>query len=135
MAAIRVFIVDDRDDVRTSLAEYLESCDDFQVVGVAASGEEALQELHQGGGDAVDIVVMDVNMPGISGFDATKELHHVKPETPIVLCSLNDSAENRHQARAVGASAFVSKFDAVDELPLVLRALSQGYHPPPRLSA
>jgi DNA-binding NarL/FixJ family response regulator len=104
MADVRVLIVDDQEPYRRAMAAVVEATDGFAVVGAATSGEESLSaaaDLHP------DLVLMDVNLPGIDGVEATRQLK-TRPNSPIVLL-LSTYDEDDFDARGCGAAAYVAK--------------------------
>ncbi len=103
---ITVLLVDDVPYIRAGLKMLLNLQADFDIVGEAEDGESAL---NMASSLAPQVVVMDVNMPGMSGFAATSAMRAAAPECAVVLLSLIDSALYRQTAREVGASAFVPK--------------------------
>jgi len=90
------------------------------IVGEAASGEDVLALVQQ---LRPDIVVMDVEMPGMGGILATARLHTSMPQCRVVILTIHDDPDTRMKALAAGASAFVSK-GAVDPLLATLRDLA-----------
>ena len=104
---IRVLLVDDHQLVRSGIRRILDDAADISVVGEAGSGEEAIQMARE---CRPDVVLMDVNMPGTSGIDATCQIHQRWPKTIIIGLSMH--GKNGDAARAIldaGASAFVPK--------------------------
>jgi pilus assembly protein CpaE len=103
---INVFLVDDQESVRRGLKMRLALEEDLQVVGEAADSKRALdliQELKP------DVVIMDVEMPGMDGISTTFALHDVAPQIKVVLLSLHNNPFLRDRAFIAGASAFVEK--------------------------
>jgi CheY-like chemotaxis protein len=109
----RVLLVEDHAMVRQGLRGILERYDDVSVVGEAGNGIEALSlntELMP------DVIFMDVNMPQMDGIEATKRIKQARPEAIIIALSVNTSSQIMDAMKAAGASAFVSKESAVEEL-------------------
>jgi DNA-binding NarL/FixJ family response regulator len=121
--AIRVLIADDHLLFAEALGTLLERHERIEVVGSAASGPDAIDQalmLH------VDVVVMDVGMPGIDGFEATRRLRTIKPDTRvIVLTGLTDS-DLAQQAADAGASALLTKGAADREVVDTIVAVYDG---------
>lgn len=121
---IRVALVDDHRVVRQGLRTYLESFDDFCVVGEASSGEEALRYLASW---SPDVVVMDLLMPG--GIDGVETIRRVRERSPqarlIALTSYSDDARVIAVLRA-GASGYVRKDATPDILLTAIRAAARG---------
>lgn len=106
MSPVRVLIVDDQAPFRRAADAVIEATDSFVVAGTAASGEEALVAV-----DRVrpDLVLMDVNLPGISGVDASRTLRDIRPDVTIILVSSYDEAEFHDLTTDCGAAAYLRK--------------------------
>ncbi|HVH65235.1 MAG TPA: response regulator transcription factor [Candidatus Acidoferrum sp.] len=105
--AVRVLIVDDQAPFRSAARAVVEATDGFDVVGEAESGEasvEAAQKLHP------DLVLMDVNLPGINGLEATRQILKASNGTVVVLLlSTYEEADYAQRAIESGASTYISK--------------------------
>ena len=112
----RVLLVDDYERLLEAWRRLLgPSC---EIVGAVTSGDQALplaQTLKP------DVIVVDLSMPGLSGFDVCREIRRTAPETRVVLVSADDNEALRHAAERVGAAAFVTKSEAADELEQAIR--------------
>ena len=100
----RVLVVDDQDPFRRAMAAVVAETDGFVVVGAVASGEESLvavQELRPG------LVLMDVNLPGIDGIEATRQIRQARDAPVVILLSTYD--EDEFDLTGCGAAAYVSK--------------------------
>jgi DNA-binding NarL/FixJ family response regulator len=134
---IRVLVVDDHMIVRTGIRHVLESEAEFEVVGEAASGTEALaltSQLHP------DVVVLDISMPGVTGLEVAGRLRANSPKTRVLILSMHDHAEYVLESVRAGAHGYLLKDTAAAELRDAIRAICQGesYFSPPvasRLSA
>ncbi len=105
---VSVLIVDDQAPFRMAAAAVVRATPGFQVVGQAASGEEAVQtaaELHP------DLVLMDINMDRMNGIDATREIVQAQPRTVVMLLSTYHQRDLPAEAHHVGAAAYVNKED------------------------
>lgn len=102
----RVLIVDDQPAVRFGLRLQLALAPDLTVIGEACCGEEALELAAMLG---PDLVLMDLNMPGMGGLAATERLLHQAPGCQVVILTIQDDSDTREQARMAGATAFVAK--------------------------
>jgi DNA-binding NarL/FixJ family response regulator len=104
--AVPVLVVDDQAPFRLAARAVLRRTEGFELVGEAGSGEEALEkadELHPA------LVLMDINMPGINGIEATRQLVAAHPGTVVFLCSTYQLSDLPPDASASGASAYVNK--------------------------
>jgi two-component system, NarL family, response regulator LiaR len=107
MSKIRVALVDDHRVVQSGLRSYLESFPDLEVVGAAASGEEALEKLE---GWLPDVVVMDVRMPGgMDGIEATHRVRALSPHTQVVVLTADTDDARVIAALRAGAIGYVRK--------------------------
>jgi len=120
---IKVLIADDHELVRSGIEYILASDRDIKVVGTAASGEEALEQayaLHP------DIILMDINMPGMGGLEACHKIKHHHPEIRVIALSvLNDGPLPRHLLEA-GVEGYLSKHSQPDEMITAIKAVSRG---------
>jgi len=110
---IRVLLVDDHAMVRQGLRSVLETYADVEVVGEARDGFEALACVDR---LQPSVVVMDVNMPGMNGIDATRRIRVSHPNTIVIGLSVNAGTENDHAMKQAGAAALLTKEAAVEEL-------------------
>jgi DNA-binding NarL/FixJ family response regulator len=105
--AVRVLIVDDQEPFRMAARLVVEATDGFEVVGEAETGEDSVvlaRELKP------DLVLMDVNLPGINGLDATRQILDGEHDRPIVLLlSTYEEAEYAPRAAECGAAAYIPK--------------------------
>jgi CheY-like chemotaxis protein len=108
VAVVRVLLVDDQVAFIRAMTGVIEETPGFEVVGVAASGEEALQ---LAGALVPDLVLMDVNLPGIDGLEATRRLREDAGYSPVVLLlsTYDEDAGDGFVAES-GAAAYVTKW-------------------------
>ena len=106
MAKTRVLLVDDSADFLESATLLLTAAPGLTVVGRAASGEEALSEVER---LLPDLVLMDVQMPGIGGLEATRRIKARTHAPRVILLTMHDTVEYREAAEAAGANGFLSK--------------------------
>ncbi len=105
-AVIKILLVDDHPLVRDGLRARLEAMPQFQVVAEAGSAAEALE---QAGRHAVDLVLMDINMRGANGIEATAQFKQAFPDIAVLILSMHDKLEYVSQAIQAGARGYVLK--------------------------
>jgi DNA-binding NarL/FixJ family response regulator len=121
MKRIRLLLVEDDALVRRGLLMRLASEPDIDVVGVAGDGERALILAHE---RLPSVVIMDLLLPGIDGFEATRRLRTVSPESKVIAISIREDTATRRHALCAGAAAFVSKHDEPEGLLTVIREIA-----------
>ena len=107
-SSVQVLIVDDQEAFRSAARLVVELTDGFDVIGEAATGEEGVDLAAQLG---PDLVLMDINMPGIDGLEATRRITAANPGARVVIFSTYEANEYDSRARDAGAVAFVPKAD------------------------
>jgi len=122
--AIGVLIVDDHAILRAGVREMLSDEDDLRVVGEAGSAEEALQVLESG--PKVDVVVLDITLPGQSGIDLLKQLRRDRPELAILVLSMHPERSFAVRLMRAGANGYVPKMIVPEELVKAVRAVGTG---------
>ncbi len=122
---MKVLLVDDHALFRKGLCALLENDDQFQVVGEAADGAEAVDMAVK---LKPDLVIMDITMPGYCGLEATKQIKEDFPQVKILILSRHDDNIYVDQALKSGASGYVHKDAAFDELMIALDALKKDRH-------
>jgi DNA-binding NarL/FixJ family response regulator len=110
---VGVLIVDDQIPFRRAARAVFARLDGFAVVGEAASGEDAVALAAQ---LAPELVIMDINLPGISGIEATRQIVAARPHTAVILVSTYRSADLPADAVRSGAIAYVHKEDLATKL-------------------
>lgn len=126
--AIRVFLVDDQELVRTGFAMIVDATDGMSVVGGAGDGESALAQLRRPE-NRCDVVLMDITMPGIDGIEATRRLL-AEPDPPrVVMLTTFDTDDLLVEALRAGASGFLVKDAGARELVAAIRAAALGEAP------
>jgi DNA-binding NarL/FixJ family response regulator len=103
---VRVLVVDDQKLFADSLALFLAHEDRIEVVGVAESGQEAIDLALA---HAADVVLMDLFMPRMDGLEATKRLHGIRPQTHVIVLSGLGDDDAAAQALAAGADRYLQK--------------------------
>lgn len=120
MKSTRVLLIDDNPDFLEGVSAWLTRDPAFELAGVAGSGGEALTQVEN---LEPDVVLMDVAMPYVNGFEATRRIKS-KPGAPLViLLTFHDSETARVEALAAGADGFVPKTKVTEDLTRVIRSL------------
>ena len=120
---IRVLIVDDHPMVAEGIQSILESYDDIEVVGTLGSGQAAVD---QAVGLSPDVILMDLNMPGLGGLSATEIILERLPDTRILILSMHDSPEYISTALSHGAKGYVLKDVPTEEIKQAIDAVMRG---------
>jgi len=121
---IRVLIVDDHAILRAGVREMLADEEDLEVVGEAGSAEEALQLLDSG--TKVDVVVLDITLPGQSGIELLKHLRTERPDLQILVLSMHPERSFAVRLMRAGANGYVPKMIVPEELVKAVRAVGAG---------
>jgi DNA-binding NarL/FixJ family response regulator len=119
----RILLADDHALVRHGLRMVLEAQPDMQVVAEVGDGVQAVERGLQ---DDVDLAVIDITMPRMTGLHATRELHRRRPELRILMLSMHENERYLHEALKAGASGYVLKSVADRDLVEAVRAAMRG---------
>jgi len=119
----RILLADDHTVVRRGLRLVLEAEPDLEVVAEAADGAEAVQRVASGD---VDLAVLDVAMPRMTGLQATREIRRRSPDVRILILSMHDNEQYLYEALRAGASGYVLKTVADRDLVEACRATVRG---------
>ncbi len=125
--AIRVLVVDDEAAIRRALRPPLAELG-FQVTE-ASRGEEALQLLHAG---AYDVVLLDINMPGIGGIETLRRIRAFAPRLPVLMVTVREGEEEKVEALELGADDYITKPFSIRELIARIRTAHRRVHAPVR---
>ncbi|RIZ70793.1 MAG: response regulator [Methylococcales bacterium] len=120
---IKILLADDHELVRTGIEAILNACDDICVVGVAKSGEEAVEKVSV---LSVDVVLMDIDMPGIGGVEACRQILQNNAEAKIIVISVNNNSHIPPELFKLGVSGFISKESPVEEMINAIRKVVSG---------
>ncbi|CAG0989280.1 Transcriptional regulatory protein LiaR [Anaerolineae bacterium] len=123
MTPISILIVDDHEVVRKGIRAYLETLPKFNVVGEAASGEEAIK---MSGELIPDVVLMDLVMPGMDGIETTREVKKISPRTQVVVLTSYHEDEQIFPALKAGAISYVLKDMKMDKLAEAIQSAIRG---------
>ena len=123
---IRVAIVEDISGIRRNMERLLKSCEDFACVAACSSGEEALEVL-----PAIkpDVVLMDIQLLGMSGIQCTVRLKNRMPDLQVMMITVYDDSEKVFQALRAGACGYILKRSAPDEILAALADVAKGGAP------
>ncbi|GIU79798.1 MAG: DNA-binding response regulator [Bryobacteraceae bacterium] len=120
---VRILLADDHSLVRQGFRRILESHPDFEIVGEAADGRQAVEMTEK---LKPDVVVMDVAMPGLNGIDATRQICETSPRTRVLALSMHRDAVYVREILRAGARGYLLK-DAIDaDLVSAVRAVARG---------
>ena len=120
---VKVLVVDDQDPFRRAMAAVVEATDGFVVLGAVASGEESIEAVRV---MQPDLVLMDVNLPGIDGIEATRRLRERGAPPVVILLSTHDEDAGDLFVAQSGANAYVTKSDFGPQRLSQIWSMSQG---------
>lgn len=120
---IELLLVDDHDLVRSGLRRLLEEESDFKIIGEAGTGEDALKMARQSN---PDVILMDINMPGMGGLEATRRLLASNPKVKIIAVSMYSEEPYPSRLLEAGAAGYLSKDSAAEEVVSAVRQVAAG---------
>jgi len=120
MKKVRLLIADDHKIFRQGIKKLLEEEQDLQVVGEAADGREVVKKATE---LKPDIILMDIAMANLNGLEATKQIKKVLPESKIIMLTMHKNEEYVLQSFQAGASGYILKEGAVEELVSAIRSI------------
>ena len=120
MDQIKVLLVEDSQELLKVLREYFLRSYGFPVVGSAESGVSAIQKVQE---LKPDLVFMDISMPGMNGFEATREIKRLSNPPRVIMLTTHVDPEYKRASAAAGADGFISKTDLTKEAPLAIERL------------
>lgn len=123
MDPIRILIADDHSLFRDGMRALLNTIPDFQVVGDAATGEESIQLAKQ---LQPDVMLMDIQMPGINGIEATRRITQTSPHIGILVVTMFEDDDSVFSAMRAGARGYILKGADQDEMMRAIRAAANG---------
>ena len=124
---IRVLIVDDHDLVRYGFKSLLGAHEGISVVETLSCGEDAINWCRDNNGN-VDVILMDVNMPGIGGVGATQRISQSWPDIGIIIVTVHDDGPLPKQLLNGGARGYLTKGNGVDEMITAVKDVYKGKH-------
>ena len=120
---IQILLVDDHGLVRAGLRRILEDVKSFKVIGEASTGEEAIRTVRQ---CKPDVVIMDVNMPGIGGLETTRKIMQIDPNIKIIVVTVHVEEPYPTRLLEAGAVGYLTKSCAVDEIVAAIQTVIKG---------
>lgn len=120
---IRLLLCDDHAIVRRGFKQILAEVPDFAVSGEAADGPDAIQQIRRGG---IDVVLLDIALPGRDGLDVLKQLHQEFPKLPVLIVSTYPEKQYALRSLRLGAAGYLNKGADPAELVAAIRKVAQG---------
>jgi len=120
---IKVLLVDDHELVRTGIRRLLDDFSDIEVIAEGDSGEQAIKLARE---HKPEIVLMDVNMPGIGGLEATRKLIQIDPAIKVIIVTIHVDEPFPTRLLKAGAAGYLTKGCAVDEIVDAIRSVKNG---------
>ena len=123
---ITISIVEDNDQLRGTLARVLNRAEGFQCISHFANAEDALKALPN---EKPDVVLMDINLPGMNGVECVRQLKQLCPKTQVIMLTVYEDTENIFNALAAGATGYMLKRTPQAELLEAIREVHRGGSP------
>ncbi len=120
---IKVLIVDDHELIRTGISRLLADFDKIDVVGEAVSGEDGVAKARE---LRPDVVLMDANMPGIGGLEATRRLIRFDPDVKVIAVTVHNEEPYPTKFMQAGAAGYVTKGADIEEMVIAIRQVKSG---------
>ena len=120
---ISILMIDDHSIVRNGIRMMINTTDDIEIVSEAESAEEAQRVLHKG---IFDVVLLDIGLPGMNGFEFLKILHASHPNLPILMLSMHPEDIYGPRALKFGASGYLTKNSPIETLTSAIRTVAGG---------
>jgi len=120
---IKIIIADDHPIVRAGMKQIISEASDMQVVDEAGDGRQLMHKIRS---ETFDVVILDITMPHIDGLDVLKQLKIEKPKLPVIILSIHPESQYALRVLKAGASGYVTKTSAPDELINAIRKVHRG---------
>jgi DNA-binding NarL/FixJ family response regulator len=120
---IRILIADDHAVVRKGLKQIISETGDMYIAEETDNGFDVLNRISE---NQYDLVLLDISMPGRNGMDILKQLKRIKPKLPVLMLSVHPEEQYAVRAIKAGASGYLTKKSAPDELIAAIRSISKG---------
>lgn len=125
MANVNILLVDDHDIVRDGIQMLLEDEVGFKIAAEAENGDEALEACEE---HDIDLIIMDINMPGMNGIEATEKIKETYPEIKVLALTMMDEDQHIRQMIEAGASGYILKSSDKIELVKAISTIIDGKH-------
>ena len=126
MPPFKILICEDSADKREYLRLLLGGCDDFHLIGAFVTGEDAVAAVHE---LAPDVIIMDIELPGISGIESTRLIKEILPHTHIIMYTVYEDDEKLFDSLCAGASGYLLKKTPPDQLAKAIKDVMEGGSP------
>jgi DNA-binding NarL/FixJ family response regulator len=123
MAKLRIALFEDNHDLRDSLSMMIAGVEEFELTGVYPNAQRILSKIEQ---SHPDVVLMDINMPGLSGIEATQEIHHHYPDIRILMQTVFDEDDKVFASLCAGASGYILKNTKPEKLFQAIKEVAAG---------
>lgn len=123
MSKIRLMLADDHTLFRQGIRTLISVESDMEVIGEAATGNDAVERASE---LRPDVILMDIGMPGISSFEATRQIRKIRPETKVLFLTMYDDEDYLVEGMEVGASGYVLKDSPAPQLLAAIRDIWRG---------
>jgi len=120
---IKIIIADDHPIVRAGMKQIISEAADMRVADEAGDGRQLLHKIRT---ENFDVVILDITMPHIDGLDVLKQLKIEKPKLPVIILSIHPESQYALRVLKAGASGYVTKTSAPDELITAIRKVNRG---------
>ncbi len=120
---IRILLADDHTLLRQGLKMMVSEIEGFTITDEASTGSEALQKVRDG---VCDMIILDLALPDRSGLDVLKQIKSTHPKLPVLVLSMHSEAEYAERAFRAGASGYLTKESAPDQLMAAIRRVAEG---------
>ena len=120
---MKILIADDHPIVREGLKQYIKTLDEVKLIDEAVDGNEAWAKIKDG---SYDLVILDVSMPGLSGLDILRKMREKNLQVRVLMLSVHPQEQYAIHAFKLGASGYISKDNAYDELTPAIRQIASG---------
>jgi two-component system invasion response regulator UvrY len=120
---MKILIADDHSIVREGLKQYVKTLDEIKLIDEAVDGDEAWAKIKDG---SYDLVILDVSMPGLNGLDILQKMKEKNLQVRVLMLSVHPQEQYAIHAFKLGASGYISKDNAFEELTLAIRKIVSG---------